>query len=529
MESNRKLAQDSEKEFKLASVTDHAHARELLDMHRKYERILDEVMSQLYVVIEGKSEDIDRLMSIRKRVRNLGKCLQRIETSHDRGTKKADADILQIDNGAASETSAIHRELRSLEVFVQASVQTLEDAMMVESRFMDSTRALLQDIIAAAIDFFNQLSRLHEYDESIVATVREPLLVLDENLRVVSASRSYYASFAVGPEQTVGHYFCRLCDNQWDDPLLKEKMWRVIHGNEDFADFEMDREFHGLGHRTLLFSGRRLVKKSGSNRLMLLTFEDVTARKKSERELLRSMEESARYNAALRKKNEELDEFTYVASHDLQEPLRKLISFSELLKIELEERLSGKAIKYLDYIADAAGRMHTLVQDLLLLSRSGRTVLHIDRFPLDKCVEAALHMLDQRVRETGARIQRDPLGEIRGDRLLLTQLFQNLISNAMKFCDRPPTIQIFVDQHRGEAVYGVKDNGIGIKPSYAQQIFMPFKRLHGRGKYEGSGIGLSICRKAVERHNGRIWVESEPGAGATFKFTLGRVEETGDE
>lgn len=238
-------------------------------------------------------------------------------------------------------------------------------------------------------------------------------------------------------------------------------------------------------------------------------------------ELRKSCRKLQELTAELRHSNEGLKEFTYVAAHDLQEPLRKLISFSDLLKIDLGDELPERAAEDLNYIIDAAARMKTLIADLLDLSRTGTSKLNRVRVHLSDCVRAAVQALSMRIEETGAEVSVDELPIVLGDRTLLTQLFQNLIGNALKFIEgETPRVNITWEREDGRTVIGVNDNGIGIEPNLAEQIFAPFKRLHGRGEYEGTGIGLAIAKKAVERHGGSIWVESNPGEGAHFKFTL---------
>ncbi|MBS4097193.1 MAG: hypothetical protein KGZ83_10215 [Sulfuricella sp.] len=218
--------------------------------------------------------------------------------------------------------------------------------------------------------------------------------------------------------------------------------------------------------------------------------------------------------------NAELNEFTYVTSHDLQEPLRKLVIFSEWLERDLGGNLPERAAKDLQFIAEAAARMRRLVDDLLSLSRAGNREVTPVRIRLDEVVDAALETLALRIQEKGAVVTRDPLPEALGDPTLLTQLYQNLIGNALKYNENPPLIHLDAVRDGDAWILGVRDNGIGINPDYAEQIFQPFKRLHGRGQYEGTGIGLAICRKVAERHHGRIWVESQEGAGAWFRFRL---------
>ena len=223
----------------------------------------------------------------------------------------------------------------------------------------------------------------------------------------------------------------------------------------------------------------------------------------------------------LTRRNRDLDEFTYVASHDLQEPVRKLVSFSSLLEKDLGEDLNPRAKEDLGFITDAAYRMQNLIQDLLALSRAGRKSIKFQNVSLETSVGRALDSLELRVGESGAEIRRDPLPSVCGDATLLTQVYQNLIGNALKFvsCENP-LIHITAEQDGDRFILGVRDNGIGIEAGHYEQIFLPFKRLHGRGEYEGTGVGLAICQKVVELHGGTLWVESEPGQGSHFRFTL---------
>jgi PAS domain S-box-containing protein len=267
--------------------------------------------------------------------------------------------------------------------------------------------------------------------------------------------------------------------------------------------------------------------KSPSGELEYLStiMRDIAQRKKMEEALKRHTALLERVNAELEERNRELDEFTYIASHDLQEPLRKLTAFSHLLREDMQKDEREEVSNDLQVISSAAQHMQTLVQDLLALSRSGRKSMKWEEVALDECVTQALDVLEVRVSETGAQIRRGALPTVRGDRRLLTQLFQNLIGNALKFHGKEPLlIELSAEKAGNRWILGVDDNGIGLKPEYAEQIFLPFKQLHGRHEYGGTGIGLAICRKIVERHGGSIWVESEPGNGAHFKFTIRELD-----
>lgn len=253
---------------------------------------------------------------------------------------------------------------------------------------------------------------------------------------------------------------------------------------------------------------------------MVSVGRDVTDRREVEtlRRLTRQLEETA---SELARANRDLEEFTSVASHDLQEPLRKLLAFSELLRQDLGGELPPDAERDLAFIQEGAARMRSLVEDLLALSRTGIAPMKPARVSVDACLDRALERLALRIEETGAEITRASLPELRADATLLTEIFQNLIANALQFGGgRSPRIRISAERHQAGWTLGVGDEGIGVAPEHSEAIFEPFRRLDPADP-AGSGIGLAICRKAVERHGGRIWVESEPGRGAHFRFTLG--------
>jgi len=266
--------------------------------------------------------------------------------------------------------------------------------------------------------------------------------------------------------------------------------------------------------------------------LVSASIRDVTEARAVQRELARQRDALESANLDLARTNAELEQFASVAAHDLQEPLRKLVSFSELLRSDAGDTLGESARQDLDFITDAARRMRTLVKDLLALSTTGTSAMSIRPVPLDECVDRALEALDLRVSESGAEITRDALPVVSGDRTLLESLYQNLLSNALKFTapGQAPRIHLTAEPSGDRQwVLGVRDAGIGIDPARAAEIFRPFRRLHAPHKYPGTGIGLAIARKAVERHGERLWVEPadcDSGAGSHFRFTMCEVVES---
>ncbi len=223
----------------------------------------------------------------------------------------------------------------------------------------------------------------------------------------------------------------------------------------------------------------------------------------------------------LKRSNRDLEQFAYVASHDLQEPLRMVATYTQLLAERYQGKLDETADKYIRYAVDGALRMQSLVQDLLAFSRVGRQGSDFASIDAHEIVAVAMKNLYAAIAEGGARIHCAQLPVVVADRCQLTQLFQNLIGNAIKFRGaEPPLIHITAERNDKDWLFSVVDNGIGIAPEHAETVFAIFKRLHTRAEYPGSGIGLSICKKIVEQHGGRIWVESEAGCGSAFKFTL---------
>ena len=223
----------------------------------------------------------------------------------------------------------------------------------------------------------------------------------------------------------------------------------------------------------------------------------------------------------LMRMNEELRQFAYVASHDLQEPLRTVASYAQLLARRYRGRLDRDADEFIEYMVGGVTRMHTLLNDMLAYSRVTESKDRpLTETNLNTVLQSALMNLELTISENQAEIQADPLPTVTGDEIQLTQVFQNLIGNAIKYKSaEAPQVRITAEEGPEEWTISVADNGIGLDPQYGQRIFGIFKRLHGR-ELPGTGMGLAICKRIIERHNGRIWVDSQPGKGSTFHFTL---------
>jgi signal transduction histidine kinase len=242
-------------------------------------------------------------------------------------------------------------------------------------------------------------------------------------------------------------------------------------------------------------------------------------RKRAEEALKEKTEELAR-------SNQDLEQFASVASHDLQEPLRMVTSYVQLLARRYQSRLDADAEEFINFAVDGATRMHTLINDLLAYSRVGTGGKPFEPTNCETILQQSLDNLQVTMEESGAVVTHDSLPTVMADDLQLGQLFQNLIGNAIKFHgEEPPRVHVSARPEGDRWIFSVRDNGIGIAPEYAERIFIIFQRFHSREEYPGTGIGLAVCKKIVERHGGCIWVESELGKGATFYFTLPRQGE----
>jgi signal transduction histidine kinase len=374
-----------------------------------------------------------------------------------------------------------------------------------ESRQFDREDArvltTLGEFAAAAYQTLSRLIAL----KGIIATIREPLLVLDETFRIKMASRSFYETFQVTPALTEGRLLYEIGDGQWDIPELRVLLDDVLSKEKAVENFEVRHDFPALGRLTMSLSARRLRREGNPTALILLALEDVTARKQIEEELLRS--------------NEDAQRFAYVAAHDLRAPLNSAMMLLQLLQQKTEAKLRDDESQMLALATANLQRLQALMSDMLAYAQVGgagkRTTVSL-REPL----QMALSNLQRDIEETGAQVNFGLLPTLRTDRYQLTLVFQNLISNAIKFrSDRPPCLQIGAKKEKGEWTVFIGDNGQGFDPQYAEQIFLPFKRLHGPNT-PGSGIGLATCKRIVERLGGRIWAEAAQGEGATFYFTL---------
>jgi len=361
--------------------------------------------------------------------------------------------------------------------------------------------------IATLIDI-DDLKRARDFAEAVVATVREPLIVLDGHLRVRTANEAFYKIFELEKQETEGRLFYEIGNGQWNLPKLRLLLEDILPKDSALKDFEVERHTRqGIGAKTMLLNAREIRQHDGE-RMILLAIDDIT-------ELRRSTEELSR-------KNEDLKQFVYAASHDLMEPVRMIVAHTQLLAGRYADKLDSKGEESIEYAVEGALRLEASISGLRefwqLSERAEEQRTLVDSADV---LRQALLNLEAPVADNNAVITNDPLPSVMASEAPLVQLFQNLLANALKYRSKePPKIHVSAVREGSEWVFSVRDNGIGIDPRHARQIFGVFKRLHSHDQYSGTGIGLAICQKIVERYGGRIWVESQLGQGSDFKFAL---------
>jgi PAS domain S-box-containing protein len=298
----------------------------------------------------------------------------------------------------------------------------------------------------------------------------------------------------------------------YQHPQERDLLLERLRADGFVRDFEvrLRRKDGTIYHASLTVT---LVTLGGKDAILTMA-QDITAR-------VRADEQLRHYAAELERSNRELQQFAQIVSHDLQEPLRMVSSYLQLLDQRYKGQLDPNADEFIAFAVDGATHMQALIKDLLVYSRVGTHGRSFEPTDCQVILEQALSNLQVALEESGARVTHDPLPVLVADDTQLVQLFQNLIGNAIKFRgERQPEIHIGAERQGNEWLFSVRDNGIGIQPQYFERIFLVFQRLHTQDEYPGTGIGLAICKRIVERHDGRMWVESEPGRGSTFYFAI---------
>lgn len=362
------------------------------------------------------------------------------------------------------------------------------------------------------------------HSRAVVQTVREPIVVLDPTLKTVLTNRAFRESYG-GDEEETGTALADLGEGAWVDPELSQRLLDVAARDRELWDFEMaQRDKDGI-ERIVLVNARRMALRGrdGDTASILLTVNDVTAKKRSEEQILALNRELAGKVEQVSEVNRELEAFSYSVSHDLRSPLRHIAGFAGKLDIHLGGEADEKAHHYLHVIIDAAQRMSSLIEDLLLYSRLGRSALRLQPLSMLKMAEETQAMLSVDIGERQIEWRIADLPTVVADETMMRQVWQNLLGNAVKYTSRREHTLIEVGvqpSDHNEIVFFVRDNGTGFDMDYAKKLFGVFQRLHKASEFPGTGIGLANVRRIITRHGGRTWAEAEPDKGATLYFSL---------
>jgi PAS domain S-box-containing protein len=350
-----------------------------------------------------------------------------------------------------------------------------------------------------------ELQRSEEHFRAVAETSKEAIITADENGGIHYANRAAAEMFGIPPADLPG----RPLTNLIPEGREERHVGRTVE--------LLGRKAGGIEFPVELSLG---AWSSRGRRYTTAIIRDITHRRAGEEQRRVLNEELQRILRDLQRSNRELEQFAYIVSHDLKEPLRMIQSFAGILAADYEDRLDGKGREALAYLTDGAQRLQALISDLLMYSRFGE-LKQIQPVDCAALVEGVRRDLGGVIAEMGAIIDDRGLPTVLGSASALHELFQNLVSNAIKFRgSEPPHIAVSAERTGDDWLFSVRDNGIGIDEQHHERIFLMFQRLHSRKEYPGTGIGLAICKKVVESHGGRIWVESAPGHGAAFRFTL---------
>jgi PAS domain S-box-containing protein len=374
------------------------------------------------------------------------------------------------------------------------------------------------------------LAESEERFRSLVQSASGAIIIADEEGSIISWNRGARDIFGYAEEEVLGRPITQLMPERYREDH-RRGLERVRTTGEGHL-LGKTVELYGLGKDGNEFPVQISLSSWQTEGRVFFSgiLQDISARKELESALQTTNQELEQRVHQLNQANTDLERFAYIASHDLQEPLRMVSGFSQMLKEKYQGQLDADADEYIWYLVDAAGRMRDLINDLLNFSRVQTRGKSLEMVSCEEVLGWAMSNLRGAIEEARAVVTHDPLPEVMGDANQLMVVFQNLLANAIKFRNLdPPRVHISAQASDEELIFSVKDNGIGIEPDFYERIFEIFQRLHTRDRYPGTGIGLAICHRIIERHGGRIWVESEPGQGSTFYFSLPTPAGTNNE
>jgi PAS domain S-box-containing protein len=393
---------------------------------------------------------------------------------------------------------------------------TTEDGTVIDANdypFKDLDGSPL--ILEMDLDITEQRRASH-YTRSLIEASLDPLVTINPDGKITDLNEATSKATGLSRNKLIGTDFA----NYFTDPEKAQEGYRLVFSKGMVKDFPLTVR-HKNGKLTdVLYNASIYSDARGKELGVFAAARDITLQKLAETELKKRQEDLQKLNEDLLRSNKELESFAYVASHDLQEPLRMVTSFTQLLAKNYKDQLDESAKEYISFAVEGANRMYNLINGLLDYSRISKKETYFSTVDLNKVIEQVKANLDLIIKEKNCVIDKKSLPVIKADSNQMIQLFQNLIANGIKFSLNNPHITISAKRDKSNYLFSVKDEGIGIESQYYDKIFEIFKRLHTRDQFEGTGIGLTICKRIVENHKGKIWVESVPGQGSVFYFTI---------
>ncbi|MEO5975557.1 MAG: CheR family methyltransferase [Chryseolinea sp.] len=445
----------------------------------------------------------------------------------------------------SEDQEAANEELQSANEELLSSseeLQSLNEELETSKEELQSSNEELIITNQELLDKQDQVNLSRLYTEAIVNTVREPLTVLERDLRIKTINASFHKKFAITSLEAEGNFIYEIKNGLFENPILRSLLEKVIPQRIEVVDFEMQVTLAAVGECTVMLNARHVVTEKSTDQFILLGIEDITQRKIAQQRMIQfseGLEEKIKdRTASLEQTNQQLEQFAHIASHELQEPLRKITTFSRLLQQSFEDGKPEEVIKkYLSKVEESSTRLTSLVQHMLDFASVTHHEKYFEKTKLSEIYANVLNDFELLIGEKKAIVTCDPLPEIEAIYFQLHQLFYDLISNALKFSKtgEPPIIHIAAHKLTKEQIklrpalngnlsyYDIvfTDEGIGFEQKYAQQIFTIFQRLHATGgMYAGTGIGLALCKKIVQKHHGEIYAEGKPKAGASFHVIL---------
>jgi PAS domain S-box-containing protein len=409
--------------------------------------------------------------------------------------------------------------LSTLVLWIAATSSRAESQQQQAKEIMQRANDQLEQRVAERTD---ELRSSFRYARNLLEASLDPLVTISSEGNITDVNKATELATGVARNDLVGSVF----SSYFTEPRKADEGYRKVISEGFVRDYPLTIRHVSGSTMDVLYNAVVYKDESGRMQGVFAAARDITDRKRAEEELnhyrAHLEEVVAQRTEELARSNKDLEQFAYVASHDLQEPLRMVSGYLQLLSERYRGQLDEKADKFINYAVDGAGRMSVLIRDLLEYSRVNTRGEELQNVDSQKALESALRNLGSAIEESGATVTHDSLPMVRADNTQLVQLLQNLIGNAVKFRSpqRPPRIHVSVRNEQAHWLFCVQDNGIGFEQQYEDKIYVIFQRLHGRGHYPGTGVGLAICKRIVERHGGRIWAASELDKGTKFFFTI---------